>query len=107
MFEPSDNIPTDWPRGGRSFLRERLALWHWRRLMVDFAKFVKVHSLDALEPDELLDAWLEQTYHKPEKESAPAAGKYAYRERPRSTGTETGKEFEETALNEVPMLPTF
>lgn len=83
-----DNIPMDWPTRGRSGLLLRLSENHWRRLMVDFAKFVQVHALDALEPDELLDAWLEQTYNKPAREEIKAVDKYGYRESPRSESVE-------------------
>ncbi len=87
MSEPTDNIPTEWPMRGRSFLRERLSLAHWRRLMVSFAKFVIV-NVDVLPADEMLDAWIDLTYNKPEKAEPEIVEKYGYRERPRSTATE-------------------
>lgn len=65
MSEPTDNIPMEWPKRGRSLFRERISEAQLRRRMVDFAKFVTVHVMDALEPEELLDAWIEQTYNKP------------------------------------------
>lgn len=70
MFEPLDNVPTEWPSPGRGQLLGKLKREHWRRLMTDFAKFVKVSVEDMenkLTPDEMLDAWLAQTYDKPKR----------------------------------------
>ena len=92
MFEPSDNIPQDWPaRGKRNGLREMLSMAQWRRRMVDFAKFVMVQAIQAdntLDADDLLDAWLDLTFDKPKAAQIESATKSGYKEHPTSTSTE-------------------
>jgi hypothetical protein len=106
MFDHADNIPTDWPSiGKRNGMLERLALARWRRLMVDFAKFIMVNALDRenlLEPDDMLDAWMDQTFHKPEVKDLPVE-RFGYKERPSSDSLELN----ETPFSELPTVPKF
>lgn len=79
MFEPLDNVPTEWYRPARGrLLRERLSEIHWKKLMVSFAKFVMLCTVnlgnEPMEPEEMLEAWLELTYNKTPSPALPILG---------------------------------
>ena len=70
MSEPDDNVPMEWHKVSKGMTyRQRISAQVWRRQMTDFAKFVCVHAMDlsdTLTPEEMLDAWLDNIYNKPE-----------------------------------------
>ncbi len=104
MFDHADNIPTDFPGGSkRNGLLERLALSRWRRLMVDCAKFITVNGMnEPMEPEEMLDEWIKQTFDKPEVTTARVE-RFGYKDRPSSDSLELN----ETPFSELPTVPKF
>jgi len=70
VSEPDDNVPMEWHQVSSKGMtyRQRISAQVWRRQMTNFAKFVSIHAMDltdTLTPEEMLDAWIEETYNKP------------------------------------------